>query len=57
MLISEPYYETDSADFLRSSTDIAVAVIPASVGGMPGIETYTDLFDRIVSILGQAASG
>lgn len=55
MLIMEPYYEQDSAAFLQRSTDIAVAVIPGSVGAMPGIETYTDLFDRIVSIISGAS--
>jgi len=57
MLIMEPFYEQESAAFLQRSTDIAVAVIPASVGGLPGIETYTDLFDQIVSIISNAASG
>lgn len=56
MLIMEPYYEQESAAFLQRSTDIAVAVIPGSVGGLPGIETYTDLFDQIVSILSNAPS-
>lgn len=56
MLIMEPYYEQESAAFLQRSTDIAVAVVPGSVGGLPGVETYTDLFDRIVSILSNAAS-
>lgn len=56
MLIMEPYYEQESAAFLQRSSEIAVAVIPGSVGGLSGVETYTDLFDRIVSILSEAAS-
>lgn len=48
-LIMEPYYETRSAEFLNRKTGIKAVVIPQSVGALPNIKTYFDLFDGIVS--------
>lgn len=47
LLLMEPYYERRSADYLREQTGIAVAVVPSSVGGAPGVEDYFALFDFI----------
>jgi ABC-type Zn uptake system ZnuABC Zn-binding protein ZnuA len=53
-LIIEPYYERRSSQYLNEQTGIRVAVIPQSVGAVPGIETYFDLFDGIIAALGEA---
>ncbi len=51
LLILEPYYERRSSEFLKERTGIRVAVIPQSVGALPGIKTYAGLFDAIVAAL------
>ena len=51
LLIIEPYYERRSARYLSEQTGIRVAVLPQSVGAQPGINTYFDLFDAIVTAL------
>ena len=53
-LIMEPFYETRSADFLRRQTGINIVVVPQSVGSLPTIESYTDLFDSIVAAFNKA---
>ena len=54
LLIMEPYYERRSARYLNDQTGIKIAVLPQSVGSMPRIESYFDLFDHIVAVLTQA---
>lgn len=56
LLIMEPYYEQRSARYLHDQTGIRIAVLPQSVGALPQIEAYFDLFDRIVTILTQTGS-
>jgi len=51
LLILEPYYEKRSSELLSKKTGIQIAVLPQSVGAMPEIENYFDLFDGIVSEL------
>lgn len=51
LLIMEPYYERRSARYLNEQTGIQIAVVPQSVGALPDINTYTDLFDNIVKVL------
>ena len=53
LLVMEPYYERRSARYLNDQTGIRIAVLPQSVGALPQIKTYFDLFDRIVAILTQ----
>ena len=57
LLIMEPYYERRSARYLQDQTNIRIAVLPQSVGALPQIETYFDVFDRIVAILAQTEGG
>ena len=57
LLIMEPYYERRSARYLHDQTGIRIAVLPQSVGALPQIETYVDLFDHIVAILTQTGGG
>ncbi len=54
LLIMEPYYERRSAQYLQAQTGIRVLILPQSVGALPGIETYFDLFERIVAELEKA---
>ncbi len=56
LLIMEPYYERRSGRYLHDQTGIQIAVLPQSVGALPQIETYVDLFDHIVTILTQTGS-
>ena len=51
LLLMEPYYERRSGRFLNNETGIRVAVIPQSVGAMPGIDDYVALFDGIVDVI------
>lgn len=51
LLIMEPYYERRSADYLHEQTGIRIAVVPNSVGGVPGADDYFGLFDVIVRAL------
>lgn len=54
VLIMEPYYERRSARYLNEKTGIRVVVLPQSVGAMPDINSYFDLFDAIVAALNNA---
>jgi len=54
LVIMEPYYERRSARYLSEKTDIHIAVLPQSVGALPDINSYFDLFDAIVRELGKA---
>lgn len=56
LLIMEPYYEQRSARYLNEATGITVAVIPQSVGALPDIETYFDLFDGVIAKLREAGA-
>lgn len=51
LLIMEPFHERRSASYLAEQTGIKIAVLPQSVGSMPQIATYFDLFDGIVAAL------
>ncbi|MFQ5534746.1 MAG: metal ABC transporter substrate-binding protein [Sphingomonadales bacterium] len=53
LLIMEPYYERRSATYLKDQTGIQVVVVPQSVGSMPRIDDYFDLFDAIVAVFVQ----
>tara|TARA_R110001592_G_scaffold59620_2_gene180881 strand:+ start:3775 stop:4686 length:912 start_codon:yes stop_codon:yes gene_type:complete len=51
LLIMEPYYEQRSARYLHDQTGIRIAVLPQSVGALPQIESYFEVFERIVATL------
>ena len=51
LLIMEPFYEQRSARYLNEQTGIRIVILPQSVGSLPGINSYIDLFDAIVSTL------
>ncbi len=51
LLIIEPYYERRSARYLNEQTGIQIVVVPQSVGALPNIHSYVDLFDSIVKAL------
>ncbi|MDH5731850.1 MAG: metal ABC transporter substrate-binding protein, partial [Gammaproteobacteria bacterium] len=48
-LLMEQFYEQGSAKLLQRQTDIRVIRIPQSVGANTEINTYTELFESIVS--------
>jgi len=54
ILMTEPYYERRSSKYLNEKTNIQIAVLPQSVGAMPEMLNYIDLFDGIVASLKQA---
>jgi zinc/manganese transport system substrate-binding protein len=56
VLLVEPYYETQSSAYLAQETGIAAVITPPSVGALPGVETYFDLFDGIVAALKNAGA-
>ncbi len=51
LLIMEPFYERRSAAYLSEQTGIRAAILPHSVGALPGIGTYADLFEAIVKAI------
>jgi ABC-type Zn uptake system ZnuABC Zn-binding protein ZnuA len=48
----EPYFERKTPQMLSRETGIPAVVLPPSVGGVPEIETYFDLFDYDLRTLG-----
>jgi ABC-type Zn uptake system ZnuABC Zn-binding protein ZnuA len=61
-LVHGPYYNAKSMQELGRRTGLPVIALPLGVGGAPGVATYFDLFDHIVTTLvrslpAQASSG
>ena len=54
VIISSPYFTTESADLVARQTGAKVAVLATSVGAEDGINTYYDLFDYDVNKLVEA---
>ncbi|MFH1741484.1 MAG: metal ABC transporter substrate-binding protein [bacterium] len=50
----EPFYDRKAADAIASRTGAKVIVLPSSVGGLKGVDTYFDLFDYITEQLASA---
>lgn len=51
LIIMEPYFNRQVPDMIAKATGIKVVVLPPSVGGMPGINDYFELFDYQLSTL------
>lgn len=47
----EPYHNADDARAIASGAGARVVTLPTSVGGLSGVNTYTDLFDTLVRLL------
>ena len=55
MIITSPYFKTDSADLVARNAGCKVVTLATSVGANDSINTYYDLFDfnvaQIVKVL------
>lgn len=47
----EPYHNPEDARSIASNSGAKVLSMPTSVGGMTGVNTYTDLFDTLVRLI------
>ncbi len=54
MIITSPYFTTDSADLVARNTGSKVVTLATSVGANDKVKTYYDLFDYDVSQIIQA---
>lgn len=50
-IVVEQWYNLSVPQLIQRQTGVPFVVIPTSVGGEPGVETYFDLFDRLISKL------
>jgi zinc/manganese transport system substrate-binding protein len=51
VMLVEPYFDRKTPDFIAEKTGAAVVTFYPSVGGIPEIKTYFDLFDHDVDAL------
>ncbi|MFC1520978.1 metal ABC transporter substrate-binding protein [Elusimicrobiota bacterium] len=51
IILVEPYISPKGPNYLAQKTGIKVMVVPPSVGGAEGVETYVGLFDHLISRL------
>jgi len=51
LIVTENYYDPKPSRELGAKTGVKVLIIPTSVGGEPGINTYEDLFDTLIQRL------
>jgi zinc/manganese transport system substrate-binding protein len=56
VIISSPYFTTESADLVSRQTGAKVVVLATSVGAQESIGTYFDLFDHNVALMVDAFS-
>ncbi|NIQ00542.1 MAG: zinc ABC transporter solute-binding protein, partial [Nitrospinaceae bacterium] len=54
VILQANYFESEFSDLLAEKTGARVLKLPVSVGGVPGVENYIDLFDHLVSKLEEA---
>ncbi|MCU0233577.1 MAG: metal ABC transporter substrate-binding protein [Thermoanaerobaculales bacterium] len=54
VLVSANYFERSKPQLIADRTGIAPVVVPMSVGGEPGVETYFDLVDLWIARLREA---
>lgn len=47
----EPYHNPNDARSIASGAGATVLTVPTSVGGVAGVNSYTDLFDTIIRII------
>jgi len=57
VILVEPYFDTKTPDFIASKTGAKVLTFYPSVGGVPDIEDYIDLFDHDIKLLTAALGG
>ena len=56
LIIIEPFHERKTPTFFAQQSGATLAVIPSTIGGVPGTDDYISLIDTIVSRLLEAAS-
>ena len=54
VIIMEPYYDRKMADFVAKNTGARVLVLPSSVGGVKGVDSYVRLISHNLSQLAAA---
>jgi zinc/manganese transport system substrate-binding protein len=57
LIIMEPYFSRSIPDLVSRETGAKVLVLPPSVGGSKGVNTYLDLFEHLISQLTTAFIG
>ena len=57
LILIEPFHERKTPTLIAQKTGAKVAMIPSTVGGVPGTDDYISLLDTIVSRLVQAYAG
>ncbi|MFB0517401.1 MAG: metal ABC transporter substrate-binding protein [Candidatus Neomarinimicrobiota bacterium] len=56
VIMIEPYYNLRVAETVADRTGARVLILPSSVGGVEGVDTYLELFDYLISKLPEALS-
>ena len=51
IILVEPYFDVKTPEAIARDTGATVVVMPPSVGGMPEIKTYIQLFDHNIKLL------
>jgi zinc/manganese transport system substrate-binding protein len=51
LIIMEPYFSHAGPDMIAKATGAKVVVLPPSVGGLPGVDSYFGLFDTLIKTL------
>jgi len=54
VIMMEPFYPRRFPDLIAKETGAKVVMVPASVGGLSGVDNYFDLIDTIVQRLAEA---
>ena len=57
IILVEPYFDSKTPNFIASKTGAAVVIFYPSVGGIPEIKDYFDLFDRNIGAFVAAMKG
>ena len=57
VILVEPYFDSKTPNFIASKTGAAVVIFYPSVGGIPEIKDYFDLFDRNIGAFIAAMKG
>jgi ABC-type Zn uptake system ZnuABC Zn-binding protein ZnuA len=57
LILVEPYFDRKTPDYIADKTGCTVVTFYPSVGGIPEIKDYFDVFDRNVSAFVKAMSG
>lgn len=55
-IVMEQWYNQSTPQLIQRETGMPYVVIPTSVGGEPGVDTYFELFDRIIAKLAPVLS-